>query len=323
MPAEKEDKFIGWKSKDGKLEVIGIAGKTNKGRSIYKVICNVCSKDKELFPSGYFISLKYSLENGKEPCGCSGKYQYDYEQYIIRVKREVGSRIIILGCAEEFHGNETRVNCKCPVDGHVWTARLNNLLNGKGCPKCARTALTKKKMTNDQTALKTCINICLIENYKPIGFLKGYENNRSKFTYRCPYHGIQEVTYSKFVLKGTRCPSCAEYGYNPNKPGSFYVVKWTKDDHSFIKFGITNQKVKARIGTQNGKTEYIHEFLFVANFDDGNIPLNIEDHIKSSNLTRGVISKQLFSDGFTETINTEDLHILEDLIADVLITKEV
>lgn len=326
VATEKEDIFIGWKSEDGKLEVIGIAGKTNKGRTIYKVTCDVCSKDKELFPSGYFVSLKYSLENGKKPCGCSGKYQYDCEQYLIRVKREVGNRIIILGYAEEFHGNETRVNCKCPVDNHVWTARINNLLNGKGCPECARNALTKKKKIVDEIALKTCIDICLLENYNPVGFLDGYKNNRSKFTYECPYHGTQGVTYSKFVLKGTRCPACAEYGYSVSKSGSFYVVKWTKEKHSLIKFGITNQKVKARIKTQDSKTEYTPEFLFVANFKDGNIPLNIESHIKSSNLNRNIISKELFADGFTETIETYDLPTLEDLIVESLITinhKEV
>ena len=51
---EKAEDFIGWKSPDGKLEVIGIAGKQGY-ISTFKVICTECSKDKELFPDGYFV----------------------------------------------------------------------------------------------------------------------------------------------------------------------------------------------------------------------------------------------------------------------------
>ena len=35
---EKAEDFIGWKSKDGKLEVIGIHGK-KAGRTTFKVTC--------------------------------------------------------------------------------------------------------------------------------------------------------------------------------------------------------------------------------------------------------------------------------------------
>ena len=54
---EKAEDFIGWKSPDGKLEVIGIAGKQGTAAT-FKVTCTECSKDKELFPDGYFVSQK-------------------------------------------------------------------------------------------------------------------------------------------------------------------------------------------------------------------------------------------------------------------------
>ena len=44
VPIKSED-FIGWKSPDGKLEVIGIAGEQGTNL-IYKVTCTECSKDK-------------------------------------------------------------------------------------------------------------------------------------------------------------------------------------------------------------------------------------------------------------------------------------
>ena len=61
---EKPEDFICWKSPDGLLEVIGIVGKNIKGRTIYKVTCTECSKDKELFPDGYFVSTKGELIKG-------------------------------------------------------------------------------------------------------------------------------------------------------------------------------------------------------------------------------------------------------------------
>ena len=60
---QKAEDFIGWKSPDGKLEVIGIAEETCKnGRKLFKVTCTECSKDKELFPDGYFVSTKSNFQ---------------------------------------------------------------------------------------------------------------------------------------------------------------------------------------------------------------------------------------------------------------------
>lgn len=54
---QKAKDFIGWKSEDGKLEVVGIAAKQGR-TTTFKVTCTECSKDKELFPEGYFVSTK-------------------------------------------------------------------------------------------------------------------------------------------------------------------------------------------------------------------------------------------------------------------------
>ena len=41
---QKPEDFIGWISPDGKLEVIGIAGKQGT-KTLFKVTCSECSKD--------------------------------------------------------------------------------------------------------------------------------------------------------------------------------------------------------------------------------------------------------------------------------------
>lgn len=125
---QKAEDFIGWKSPDGRLEVIGIAGKQGTNTT-FKVTCTECSKDKELFPDGYFISTKGDLIKSKKPCRCS-KFNWEYWQFLVLAKRSAGSRFIVHGFSEEFHGQKTKLNLECLKDGHKWTARSNDIING-------------------------------------------------------------------------------------------------------------------------------------------------------------------------------------------------
>ena len=251
---KKSEDFIGWKSADGKLEVIGIAGKDNGGRGLFKVTCTVCSKDKELFPDGYFISQKSHLVNGTKPCGCSKKPKWFDWQFLILARRAGEKKgFIVHGFAEEFKNVHTKLNLECLKDGNKWTASISSVINnGYGCPKCSGVY-----RPTEQEALQKCIDICKEMDYDAIGFVSGYKGAlKTRFEYLCPEHGKQNVSYDRFVNGGTKCPSCAKSGYDPNKQGTFYIVKWTRNDHSFIKFGITNRDLVVRIKEQSDVTLY-------------------------------------------------------------------
>lgn len=84
---QKAEDFIGWKSEDGKLEVIAIAGK-QRCTTTFKATCTECSPDLELFPDGYFISNKGNLKSGQKPCGCSSSPKWYDWQYLILTSRE-------------------------------------------------------------------------------------------------------------------------------------------------------------------------------------------------------------------------------------------
>ena len=144
------------------------------------------------------------------------------------------------------------------------------------------------------------------------------KNQMSRFEYICKIHGKQNVCYRDFVSHGNRCSGCAEYGYSTSKQGTFYVYQWTKYNHSFIKFGITNQKELARIKKQKRETKYNYKKVWSATFEDGSIPLYIENYIKNSGIEIGIMSKEEFSDGFTETTNISNLVVLENLITGAL-----
>ena len=311
---EKPEDFIGWKSEDGELEVIGIHGKQGTNAT-FKVTCTECSKDRELFPEGYFVSTKSNLVKDKKPCGCSKKSEWFHWQYLILARRAAKDRFIVHGFAEEFKGAKTKLNLECLKDEHKWAASIDNVINnGRGCPKCSN-----KYRPTEQEALQKCIDVCKETGYEPIGFIDGYKGaHKTRFEYNCKTHGKQNVCYDKFVNSGNRCNGCAITGYSTNKQGTFYIYQWTKDTHSFIKFGITNQKEVARIKQQKRETEYKYKKIWSAIFEDGSIPLHIENYIKNSGIEIGVISKEEFQDGFTETTNINNLVVLENLITDAL-----
>lgn len=204
MITNKSLSFIGKTFNDGKLKVVGIHGKQGS-ITTFKVTCEVCSQDKELFPEGYFITTKGNLEKGQLSCGCSKKHNWKEWQYLILARRAGEGRFIVHGFAEKFHGVKTKLNCTCLIDNCKWTPSINNILNNKyGCPLCVG-----KYRPTEQEALDKCKQICEDSNYEFLGFTDGYKNAlTTRFKYLCPMHGVQEVSYNNFVNVGNRCLLC-------------------------------------------------------------------------------------------------------------------
>jgi len=250
---ESAEEFVGWKSEDGLLEVVGIHGKIGRIKT-FKVICHKCKEDKELFPLGYFVSVKSSLVNGLIPCGCSKVPKWNKEQFLIIARRTAKDRFIVHGFSEEFHGKNTKLDLECPIDGNRWTTTsiASVISNKTGCPECSHDSKRRDK----QEVFDKCIAICETEGYKPLGFPNGYKNNKSRFEYRCEKHGIQNVSYDKFVNSANKCKGCwkekqKEYG---NGNGYFPERKDEKDflyvldfDSKFLKVG-RSFDVDERIG---------------------------------------------------------------------------
>lgn len=306
---QKAEDFIGWKSEDGILEVVEVLEKSKHSR--FKVVCKVCSSDKELFPNGYFVSTKDNLKKGQKPCGCAFNPKWEDWQYLILASR-VGEKkgFIVHGFDKNYKKHKTKLKLECLKDGHKWTASISSIINtGCGCPKCSGNA-----KPTEQEALQKCIDICKEMNYDVVGFVDGYKNARSRFEYSCKIHGKQEVSYNNFVSQGRRCNGCAKSGYNPNKSGSIYIVKWVDGFNVFIKFGITNRKVNTRVREQKKHTRYVPEIIWSAKFDNGIVPKKIEDLIKSSSTETNIISCHDFPDGFTETTSIENLDKIECLV---------
>ena len=239
---EKAEDFIGWKSPDGKLEVIGIAGKQGTAAT-FKVTCTECSKDKELFPDDYFVSTKGHLKSGKKPCGCSKKPEWKDWQHLILARRAAKGHFIVHGFAEHFKGAYTILNLECLKDGHKWIASINNIINqGNGCAKCSGVY-----KPTEQEALQKCIDICKEMNYEAIGFVDGYKGaHKTRFEYICKIHGKQGVSYNAFVNQGNQCRGCWKdklkelgngNGYYPERKDEVDYLYILNFNDKFIKVG--------------------------------------------------------------------------------------
>ena len=313
----KAKDLIGWESEDGNLKVVGTCGKTRWNETLFKVVCKICSEDKELFPDGYFISTKGNLVSGQKPCGCSKSPKWTASQYLVKAARVCEKKNLkVNGFAEEFYGFETRINCECEIDGHRWTPSLHSIINQySGCPKCKYETLAQLLKTSEVEAYNRCKVVCDNLDYNIIGFPKGYKNIFSRFEYVCSVHGVQNVCYNHFINNKSKCPSCSKTGYSPDKQGTLYIVKWKTDDKCFIKFGITNRDVITRVGEQANNTDYKYEILAQYTWEDGRVADRIEKLIKKCGLFDiNVVDKKDFNSGFSETIHEEDLYKLLEFI---------
>ena len=223
-----------------------------------------------------------------------------------------------LGFPEGYKNNVSKFEYNCPIHGKQTASYKDFVNNGTRCPSCGIDS-QKDKQKNPE-AENIVKELCDVEDYEFLCFPDGYKNSHSKFEYSCPVHGKQKVSYASFVNHGSRCPSCANYGYQPAKPGYLYVTNWInndKDTNEFFKIGITNF-LEQRIKQQACKTSYKPHQLIVFKFLDGSIPPELERLTKPyrQDMEHPIITKEEFYNGTTEILQNwiDIIKILPELI---------
>ena len=209
---EKPEDFIGWKSEDGKLEVIGIYDKQGTVTR-FKVTCTECSKDKELFPEGYFVISKKNLLRGSKPCGCSKRPTWSEQQYLLVAQRTATKKKIkVKGIVGSFIGKNTKLDCMCYKCKTCWTPTINGIVNGGyGCPACAINKFKPHNKLYRKDAISRCRKMCKKYNYKFKGLPEGWNKGAmSKVQYYSKSHGLITVVYNNFIDNGNRCPFCVK-----------------------------------------------------------------------------------------------------------------
>ena len=120
-----------------------------------------------------------------------------------------GGRLTVVG-NNGLKGNKKKYELSCSICSldtelfpDLFESRKGHLVNGSvpcGCSK-------KPEWKPFQVEIIVG-RLCVEAGYEFLGFSDDYKNKNSKFSYNCPTHGKQKVSYDSFVNRGSRCPDC-------------------------------------------------------------------------------------------------------------------
>ena len=207
---------------------------------------------------------------------------------------------------------------KCNTCGYKYKQSPYQRANGSRCGECGIES-TKQKLQQGDKFIKDAKEICEKEGYLFEGVIGQYKNVESKFRYTCKKGHKKVVTFHGFVLSSTRCPECAEYGFNSGKEAIFYIREIKIKNKRAIKFGITNQLTGARESKQRRGLYGDLETIFKVK-TSGYLAFDIENKCKRIYGKDGYLSKDELPDGFTETIkySEESINKIKSIVDEVL-----
>lgn len=202
----------------------------------------------------------------------AGKYLYNEKSYI-----------------------DTKMKTKiiCPTHGDFMQSPDNHL-RGKGCPKCNIDKVTKTRATFISEA-------SLLHDGRYIYTVSEYVNSYTNITIECSKCDKQFQQTPRNHLKGSGCPTCAEHGFNRNKPAILYYL--SVNNGEAYKIGITNRTVAERYNSIDLANITV---LLTKQFEYGEDALALEKKLLKAYSKYKYIGPDLLQSGNTELI-TKDI----------------
>lgn len=117
-----------------------------------------------------------------------------HEEYVAELKIKNPNLEVV----EEYINSSTPILHRCKIDGYEWYVRPNNILSGKGCPKCYGNI----KKTQDKYIYEVSIA------NPDIGVLGEYINAYTPILHLCKKHNIKWYTSPSNILQGSGCCEC-------------------------------------------------------------------------------------------------------------------
>lgn len=271
----------------------------NNGSEPWEWYCNGCDVNFKAVPTNMILP-RYK----HTPCLCGKGAGFRGWTKELREVRQIlplckENNLTFLGWVDSYKNSVSRIKVMCSKH-KPWDTRLNNFINGFGCPYCADEKPPSNKNPSD---------IIISKGYSVHGDLYRYDN----FVYKCSRtpsdifctrcNSTFKQSYDNHINKRKGCPECKGRGYNKNLAGYFYIQSL---DDTYIKFGITNIGAQYRMQEQSSKSIFEHKILYEWYFEDGNIPDKMERTVKD-NFTCKVCSKEDMPSGYTETCRIEEL----------------
>jgi hypothetical protein len=221
--------------------------------------------------------------------------RHDQNQFIDSAKKVHGEKYDY--SLAEYTGARNKIKIICPEHGQFCQSPQNHLA-GRGCPRCGKKECDKKNtLTLEEFREKAKI----VHGEKYGYSLTEYTASRKAITIICPEHGEfkQQPTHH---LRGSGCPKCVKYGFNPTIPSTLYFLKFKKDFAIFWKIGITNRSIEKRFGSDANRITESYQWFF----DIGEDAFSIEQKVLTK-FAKYKFELPLFSllrrDGDTECFN--------------------
>ena len=191
-----------------------------------------------------------------------------------------------------YHNVHVPILCRClNCDRYVSPWLLSIRSGDGGCMFCAQVFRSKAKMLS----IKRVDEICAKSKVLRIG---SYIKSNVPVEVKCLSCELIFFPRINDLDQGKGCPSCAEYGFNPSKPASFYIVA----NDQWLKGGITNcPKERLYRHSQQGLTQVLHDVHFKIGHDARAMEDKWRAYIKTFP-TEARATKSDIRDGFTETV---------------------
>lgn len=158
--------------------------------------------------------------------------QKTHKQFIEEMK-QVNPNIEILGI---YINANSKIKCRCLLDGFEWEAKCTHLLNKHGCPKCGGSL----QLTHDDFIER-------MKNLNPnIVFLNLYINNKTIMKCKCKFDGFEWDYKASNLLHGKcKCPKCRNK-INWNTEQLIKRVKEIDDSIEYVSGEYENNKTKLK-----------------------------------------------------------------------------
>lgn len=141
-----------------------------------------------------WLAMPTNILGGKGCPMCRGHKKKSHIQYVSEVNN-INPDIEVVG---QYINSQTLILHRCKIDGYEWLAIPNNILRGRGCPKCAGNI----KITQEEYIKR-------VYKINPdIEVIGQYTNNNQPVLHRCRVDGNEWMAIPNNVLSGKGCPVC-------------------------------------------------------------------------------------------------------------------
>lgn len=105
---------------------------------------------------------------------------------------------------DQYVGAFTKIKHRCKICGHEWDVKPSSVLNGRGCPECAKLQRAK---SNTKTHEQFIAEVAMIN--QSIQVVGQYVNSNTKIEIKCKSCGHKWFSRAADILRGHCCPKCS------------------------------------------------------------------------------------------------------------------